>query len=303
MNRFKVLLLAAVGGVVLLAYAFYLRSTSSSRPATDPPASAPTTDARFLEAARETPRPETLPAPPPVYPPPLRYEDLAPPPPPPPPKRDEAIEALERATALTALRRDAPVPHEPPPASFPGRFPRSSIVAGTLIQAQLHQPLRTDQPATVVAQSLRPVYDLYQRTVVLPAGTRFLGTVAPAQAFDAAVELHWHRLITPDGRSVELAEAAESTDPNGGSVDGRRRTHRGHKAGAVLVTALTSAAVEAARGERATVEIGATAGREAVTGTEALLSRWAQRALSRPPTLHLEAGTTLYIRVLSDLSL
>jgi type IV secretion system protein VirB10 len=181
--------------------------------------------------------------------------------------------------------------------------PRRSLVAGTLIEAQLHQPLRTDQPATVVATSLRPVYDLYQRSIVLPAGTRFLGTVAAAEVYDAGTELHWHRLITPDGRSLDLAEAAESTDGDGGAVNGRRRRHRWQKTGAVLVTALTSAALEAVRGDRTEVDIGATAGAEAATGTEALLSRWAQRTLARPPTIHLEAGTRLYIRVLSDLSL
>lgn len=302
MNRLKVLLLAAIGGGVLIAYALFLRTTSPPRREAEPPASAPTRDARFLEATREWPRQEEPPPPPPPYRPPLSYEDLVPPPPPPPPVRDDALEPLERASALTALRLDAPPPAEPAAPSA-RRVPRRSIVAGTLIEAQLHEPLRTDQPATVLAQSLRPVYDLYNRTVVLPAGTRFLGTVAAAQTYDAGAELRWHRLITPDGRTIELAEPAESTDADGGSLNGRRHTHRGQKARAVLVTALTSAAVEAARGDRTTVEIGATAGAEAATGTEALLSRWAQRALARPPTIHLDAGTTIYIRVLSDLSL
>jgi len=303
MNRFKVLLLAVVGGGVLLAYALFLRSTSSSRRDAEPPASAPTPDSRFLEATRERPRPEEPPPPPPPpYPPPLRYQDLVPPPPPPPPERRDELEALERATSLTALRLDAPSAAEPPAPALPTRVPRRSLVAGTLIEAQLHQPLRTDQPATVVATSLRPVHDLYQRTILLPAGTRFLGTVAAAEVYDAGAELHWHRLITPDGRSLDLAKA-ESTDDDGGAVNGRRRLHRWQKTGAVLVTALTSAALEAVRGDRTEVDIGAAAGAEAATGTEALLSRWAQRTLARPPTIHLEAGTRLYIRVLSDLSL
>jgi len=126
-----------------------------------------------------------------------------------------------------------------------------------------------------------------------------------AHGLDAAAQIEWHRLITPQGLSITF-EATPSTDHNGGFLDGRRDTHTGGRVGAVLVSALTAAGLQLAQSPRTagnvTVISPGQAAIESSTGDlSRVTDRWAQKHLERPPTLHLDAGAELYVIVTTDL--
>ena len=80
------------------------------------------------------------------------------------------------------------------------------LQAGTVIPAALLTGINTDLPGDVVAAVTAPVYDSRTgRTLLVPQGARLYGGYdSHVVAGQDRVLLVWHRLLMPDGRSVEL---------------------------------------------------------------------------------------------------
>ncbi|CAL4869382.1 hypothetical protein MMA231_03674 (plasmid) [Asticcacaulis sp. MM231] len=79
------------------------------------------------------------------------------------------------------------------------------VMAGTVISAALITGLNSDLPGTILAQVTSDVHDLTGRSILIPQGTRLIGTYDNTVSFGQERALIvWQRLIWPDGRSLQI---------------------------------------------------------------------------------------------------
>lgn len=84
--------------------------------------------------------------------------------------------------------------------------PDQTILEGTVIETTLVNRLDGDFSGPVNCMVTIPVYDSRLRRVLIPAGSRVLGKVNQVQSFgQRRLAIAFHRLILPDGQTVELA--------------------------------------------------------------------------------------------------
>lgn len=85
------------------------------------------------------------------------------------------------------------------------------IVQGTIISAVLETAINTELPGNIRAQVTQSVYSFDGQTVLMPAGTRLIGTYnSEISIAQKRVLVAWNRAITPEGKSVKLT--ATGTD-------------------------------------------------------------------------------------------
>jgi len=169
-----------------------------------------------------------------------------------------------------------------------------TIVEGTTIPAVLEQNINSDRPGPVKARVLHDVTDSKTLTqVLIPAGTQVIGNM---EISGLSVGLTWHRLIFPDGRSLNI-DQLPSVDSGGGGVAGNVNRHRWAQFGRAAMTALigaTSALGTAQLSDQGGVVGGALAlqlGQQAGT----------MRQFTRPPTVTVPLGHRFDIWVQADL--
>lgn len=79
------------------------------------------------------------------------------------------------------------------------------VLAGTVISASLISGLNSDLPGLVIAQVTTNVFDYSGRFVLIPQGSRLLGSYDSVIAFGQSRALVvWQRIILPDGSSVQI---------------------------------------------------------------------------------------------------
>jgi len=101
----------------------------------------------------------------------------------------------------------------------------SMIAQGKLIDAVLETAINTDLPGSLRAVVSRDVYAEAGQTILIPKGSRLIGTYqAAVQRGQRRVNIIWSRLIRPDG--IDIAIDSPATDQLGrtgldGDVDNR----------------------------------------------------------------------------------
>jgi type IV secretory pathway VirB10-like protein len=152
------------------------------------------------------------------------------------PRRAE-IEEADRSDIFFALRdqtargtapeppqlRSMQAPRSPLTAVSPDRQDQPAsggssarqLFPGAVIPASLVTEVNSESPGPVIAQVTQAVHDSATgRTLVIPQGARLIGEYASSTRHgQGRVAILWSRLIMPDGREVQLAEAA--LDPAG----------------------------------------------------------------------------------------
>lgn len=79
------------------------------------------------------------------------------------------------------------------------------VMAGTIISASLISGLNSDLPGLVIAQITSNVFDFTGRFVLIPQGSRLLGSYDSVIAFGQSRALVvWQRIIMPDGSSIQI---------------------------------------------------------------------------------------------------
>ncbi|MCB2081805.1 MAG: TrbI/VirB10 family protein, partial [Rickettsiales bacterium] len=125
----------------------------------------------------------------------------------------------------------------------------SSILQGKIIDVVLETAINTDLPGSLRAIVSRDVYAEAGKTVLIPKGSRLIGTYdASVKRGQARVYIIWNRVIRPDG--VDIAIDSPATDELGrsgipGEVDPRYLEIFGNS---VLLSTLTIAVASAAEG-------------------------------------------------------
>lgn len=94
----------------------------------------------------------------------------------------------------------------PPRLSIPRNPPGwERIHEGSLVEAVLVTQLSGDFPSPVLATVAVPFYSTDRLRVVIPRGSRFIGTAQPVRGQDQArLAVGFHRVILPDGTHIPL---------------------------------------------------------------------------------------------------
>jgi hypothetical protein len=189
---------------------------------------------------------------------------------------------------------------------------RYEVREGTLVEAYLVTGVHSDLPGDVIAQVARNVYDSEtQQVVLIPRGTRLVGTYDNAVALDQSrLLVAWTRMVFPDGRSVSLPGLGSTGNDGMGGVPGRVNRHFfrafGNAAMLALVGGSLTYAASQTRGPGGT--FGVPTPGEVMAGSVATeLSRVATEMLrgnvNRRPTITIPAGTRFSVFVSGDLAL
>jgi len=181
-----------------------------------------------------------------------------------------------------------------------------TIVQGTLIAAVLETAINTELPGNIRAQVMSPVYSFDGQTVLMPAGTRLIGTYnSDISIAQKRVLIAWNRAITPEGKSVKLAATGVDRLGRGGQV-GNVDTRFFQRFGtAALITSISAIPSFLANGEAT----GNNSSTQAATGvaqdaaddlkdtTEKVLEEY----LKLPPIIRIPQGTMMNVLVNQDL--
>jgi type IV secretory pathway VirB10-like protein len=214
------------------------------------------------------------------------------------------------AAALRAAATAGPGSREPGdiPVVFHPASSNTTLAAGTLIPALLETEINSDLPGSLLAQVSRDVYDLRQRSVVVPRGTRLLGAYQNQVAVgQRRLLVAWTRLTFPDGSGFDLP-GLPATDPSGAAgLTARVQNHLLRVFGDALLLSLLSAGADLSQPQNRNLSLAPSAGSvaSAAVGQE-LASVGVQllrRDLSLQPTLRLAAGTPFLVFVNGDLPL
>jgi type IV secretion system protein VirB10 len=186
------------------------------------------------------------------------------------------------------------------------------IVQGTIISAVLETAINTELPGNIRAQVTEPVFSYDGEQILMPAGTRLVGTfnndISTAQK---RVLIAWNRAITPDGQSINIGSTG--TDNLGrsgtaGNVDNRFMQRYGAAALISTITAVPSIITALAGGGRgasqsinpvtgAIVDAGAGAAQTMAQATSGIL----EERLSLPPIIRVPQGEDIRVFVNRDL--
>ncbi|KXA24040.1 TrbI/VirB10 family protein [Fusobacterium nucleatum] len=178
------------------------------------------------------------------------------------------------------------------------------LKAGDFIPATLQTGINSDLPSkiivAVVSENVRDT--ITGKHILIPQGTRVIGTYDSSVTFgQERLLVIWQRLIFPNGKSIGL-DNMQGVDLSGkAGITGEIDNHFGTLLKGVVLSSImgsTGAIVTDRKNDwRGAAAEGA--GEQIVT----IGDRFADRALSRQPTITIEPGTRLNIMVHSDLIL
>ena len=119
------------------------------------------------------------------------------------PTTPEAAPAVPAATAATATEQDYSVPARLEVPQDPPGWER--IYEGSFLEAALVTQLTGDFPGPVLAVVAIPFYSADRQRILVPRGTRIIGTAQAVTNQDQArLGIGFHRLIYPDGSWITL---------------------------------------------------------------------------------------------------
>ena len=178
------------------------------------------------------------------------------------------------------------------------------LKAGDFIPATLQTGINSDLPSkvivAVVSENVRDT--ISGKHILIPQGTRVIGTYDSSVTFgQERLLVVWQRLIFPDGKSIGL-DNMQGVDLSGkAGITGEIDNHFGTLLKGVVLSSIMGSAgaivTDRKNDWRGAAAEGA--GEQIVT----IGDRFAERALSRQPTINIEPGTRLNIMVHSDLIL
>ncbi|MFG6082668.1 TrbI/VirB10 family protein [Paracoccus litorisediminis] len=187
--------------------------------------------------------------------------------------------------------------------------PGHTIVQGTMIEATLDTSVETSLPGNVVANVSQDVWSMDMSQVLIPRGAKLYGRYSNEISQDQRrVMIAWDRLIRADGLTIRL-EGYGSDRVGRSGLNGTVRNH--------TISRFGTAAMVSMIGALPGILEGAVSGGEEDDDTAALaelysgIGQGASSALSgvmagslnRPPTITLDQGDVVIVRVNADLEL
>ena len=208
----------------------------------------------------------------------------------------EAAPAVPAATAASAMAQDYSVPARLEVPQDPPGWER--IYEGSFLEAVLATQLTGDFPGPVLAVVAIPFYSADRQRILVPRGTRVIGTAQAVTNQDQArLGVGFHRLIYPDGSWVSLQFSGLNQLGEGALKDQVDRHYFSMFAavGAVgVLSGLTAAGGNPYEGGTASMRSAAGQG----LGQAA--TRILDRFLNRLPNITIRAGHRLRVWFTSD---
>ena len=201
-------------------------------------------------------------------------------------------DAFRRAGAKAAEVRQAEVIADP----------AHTVMQGTLIEAALETAISTDLAGNVSAIVSHDVWSFDMSRVLIPRGSRLFGRYdSEVDAGQRRVLIAWDRLVTTDGQSVTLA--AYGTDRIGRSgLPGAVRNHFLQRFGTAALISLIGAVPTLAADKYATNEVASDTAENVGTDLGEAVNTVMADYLSIPPTISVNQGAVVMIRVDADLA-
>ena len=212
------------------------------------------------------------------------------------PTTPEAVPVIPAATAGSSAGGDYAVPARLEAPQDPPGWER--IYEGSFLEAALATQLSGDFPGPVLAVVAIPFYSADRQRILVPRGTRVIGTAQAVGGQDQSrLAVGFHRLIYPDGRWVSLEFRGLNQLGEGALKDQVDRHYFSMFAavGAVgVLSGLTAVGGNPYEGGVASMRSGAGQG----LGQAA--TRILDRFLNRLPTITIRAGHRLRVWFTSD---
>ncbi|MEK7992949.1 MAG: TrbI/VirB10 family protein [Planctomycetota bacterium] len=231
---------------------------------------------------------------------------------------DDIADAVVRATA----RGNAAGPATPrqasaaaPPATANPRRElsdvppqRTYVVAeGTVIDTVLTNRLDGGAASPVNCLVTNAVYSLDSRRVLIPSGSRILGSTRQAEGWgETRLAVGFHRLVLPDGTSVALDQFRGLNQFGDSGLKDRANQHYWSTFGAAAAVGLVgglsqilgSAALGSGDGDRTVIIAGGSADATSQAAAQSL-----SKFLNRMPTITIREGHRVKVYVTNDLEL
>ena len=208
----------------------------------------------------------------------------------------EAAPLVPAPTAASAAPQDYSIPARLEAPQDPPGWER--IYEGSFLEAVLATQLTGDYPGPVLAVVSLPFYSADRQRILVPRGTRVIGSAQAVTNQDQArLSIGFHRLIFPDGSWVSLQFRGLNQLGEGALKDQINRHYFSMfvAVGAVgVLSGLTSQGGNPYEGGTATMRSGAGQG----LGQAA--TRILDRFLNRMPTITIRAGHRLRVWFTSD---
>lgn len=182
---------------------------------------------------------------------------------------------------------------------------------GMIIPASLYTPIDSTVPGIVTAQIRQDVFDATHRILVIPRGSKLIGSYESAMTQgQARLFVGFDSVKLPNLRTIDLG-SMPGVDLNGvAGLGGKVDMHTGRLFGNVLLLSVLAAGAELAQPrtsgcgfygcqESAGQAIGSAVGSNVANAA----TQTYDRTLSQPPTMHVPAGYILNVMVERDLPL
>lgn len=196
---------------------------------------------------------------------------------------------------------------QPPSMAPPPAGP--VLLEGTVLPAVLTRALKSDLAGPVRAVISRDVYDsISLKHLLIPRGTVALGRQDRQPLFgESRLVILWHRLLLPDGRSMDLPGAPATGKDGALGLPGDVNHHWGRRFATVGLLSLAGAGVQLSQPQRSASGFEAPDAGQLAAGELGLqIGRLSQQILARalevPPTVSLAPGSRLGILVTRDLT-
>jgi type IV secretory pathway VirB10-like protein len=183
----------------------------------------------------------------------------------------------------------------------------NSLAAGSLIPTVLMGAVNSDAPGLVTAVVSHDVYDsLTGSALLVPAGSRLLGTSGAAAQGQTRLAIAWVRLTLPDGTLYDLGSMPAADLSGASGIQDRTNRHLARIFSSALLLSAFAASAQLSqpdvyRGglrELTPQEVAAGAmGQQLNNSANSLIDR----ELQVPPTLVLRPGTACNVIVTNDL--
>lgn len=182
-----------------------------------------------------------------------------------------------------------------------------TLRAGTVIAGLLLTGLNSDLPGQVLGQTSRDVFDSRtERTLVIPKGSRLVGTYDSRSVASGRLVVTWLRLILPDGRSLTLPGLpVEDETGETGLHDGVNH-HYARIYGNALLLSILGAGLQLSQPQQASaftapspgqIAAGAAGQQFAGVATESV-----RRGMDIPPTITIRAGSPFNVFLTGDIA-
>jgi len=183
------------------------------------------------------------------------------------------------------------------------------VEAGSVIPAALVTAVDSDVAGPLVAQVTRDVFDRTQRQVVIPRGSRLLGSYDSQVALgERRLLVAWGRVIFPDGSGLSFPGLPAATKAGEAGLAGSVNNHLARVFGSAILLSIVSAGAQLSQPQESAAFGAAASTRQvaaAAVGQElsSVAIEMLRRQLSVPPTIRIPAGTSFYVFLRGDVSL